>query len=78
MTIQNRHISEVARRAGAPRDPGAGIRLHCREGDTVETGDELFTIYAEKAGKLTESVEYHADLEAVRVGDPDEALIERR
>ncbi|WP_440991647.1 AMP phosphorylase [Haloarchaeobius baliensis] len=78
MTIQNRHISEVARRAGAPRDPGAGIRLHCREGDTVETGDELFTIYAEKAGKLTEAVEYHADLEAVRVGDPDEALNERR
>jgi AMP phosphorylase len=76
--IQNRNISEVARRAGAPRDAGAGIRLHCREGDEVEAEDELFTIYAQKAGKLTEAVEYNAGVDAVRIGDPDEALIERR
>ncbi|MFC4408344.1 AMP phosphorylase [Haloarchaeobius iranensis] len=78
LSIQNRTISQVARRAGAPRDAGAGIRLHCREGDAVEAEDELFTVYAEKAGKLTEAVEYNAGVEAVRIGDPDEALIERR
>ncbi|MFD1647588.1 AMP phosphorylase [Haloarchaeobius litoreus] len=78
MTVQNRYISEVARRAGAPRDPGAGIRLHCREDDDVAADDELFTIYAEKRSKLTEAVDYHDEVEAVRIGDPDEALIERR
>ncbi|WP_257300504.1 AMP phosphorylase [Haloarchaeobius sp. FL176] len=78
LSIQNRNISEVARRAGAPRNAGAGIRLHCREGDEVEADDELFTIYAENAAKLTEAVEYNAGVDAVRIGDPDEALIERR
>jgi len=75
--VQNRHISDIARHAGAPRDAGAGLVLRCDEGDEVERGDELYTIYAENAGKLADAVEFETDVQAIRIGDPDEALIER-
>ncbi|MFB6097007.1 MAG: AMP phosphorylase [Haloferacaceae archaeon] len=76
-SVQNRHVSEIARRAGAPRDAGAGVVLHCREGDAVLAGDELCTIYAENAEKLEDAVDFQSEIRAIRVGDPDEALIEQ-
>jgi AMP phosphorylase len=76
-TVQNRHVSELGRRAGAPRDARAGVELACTTGEAVSEGDELFTVYAENRGKLDEAVAFQADATVVRVGDPDEALVER-
>jgi thymidine phosphorylase len=39
-------IAGIARRAGAPGDPGAGIDLRCKVGDAVEAGDVLYRIHA--------------------------------
>jgi len=75
--VNNRLVNGIARRAGAPKDQGAGIYFHRRVSEPVERGEPLFTIYAEKADKLEEAVDYQRSEAAVRVGSPDEALVER-
>jgi thymidine phosphorylase len=45
--IDNLQIARIARLAGAPMDPGAGVDLHRKLGDEVKQGDPLYTIYAE-------------------------------
>jgi AMP phosphorylase len=74
--VDNRLISDIARRAGAPRDKRAGIDLHRRVGDEVQTGDRLFTIYAESAAKLSDADRLRTRSEAMRVRSRDEALVE--
>ena len=40
-------IARIARLAGAPTDPGAGLDLLKRRGDTVRRGEPLFRLHAE-------------------------------
>jgi len=47
--IDNLLMAHVARLAGAPMDPGAGVDLHYKLGEKVKQGDALYTIYAEFA-----------------------------
>ncbi|ODS42895.1 MAG: AMP phosphorylase [Candidatus Altiarchaeales archaeon IMC4] len=54
--IDNKLISHVARAAGAPKDPEAGVYLNMIKGDCVNKGDTLFTIYATKGWKLDEAI----------------------
>ena len=75
--INNRLVSNIARRAGAPKDKGAGIALHRRVGDRVEVDADLFTVYAEKADKLEDAMDLEGRTETMRVRSPDEALVER-
>ncbi len=75
--VNNRLISELARRAGAPKDKRAGLFLHRSVGDQVDEGDDLFTIHAEKADKLDDAVSLEDRVEAIRVRSRDEALVER-
>lgn len=56
-TIDNKTIVKIARQAGAPKDKGAGIILSKKRGDSVEKGEELFTIYAENKAKLKRAIE---------------------
>ena len=74
--VNNRLINEIARRAGAPKDVGAGLVLDRTADEHVEIGDPLFTIHAEKAEKLDDAVSLARRSEAVRVRRPDEALVE--
>lgn len=76
--IDNGVVSEVARRAGAPRDPGAGIVFHRKVGGPVEDpGTPLFTIHAEQREKLADAVGLLEETTAVRVLSEEEALVER-
>ncbi|MEW5902428.1 MAG: thymidine phosphorylase, partial [Acidobacteriota bacterium] len=50
--VDNRLINKIARAAGAPKDHGAGVLLHCEHGDKVSKGDVLFEIVAEHESKL--------------------------
>ncbi|KAB1191975.1 AMP phosphorylase [Haloferax sp. MBLA0076] len=75
--INNRLVNEIARRAGAPRDAGAGIELHLRTGDMAAEGESLFTIHAESPDKLADAVDLTERVEMVRVRHPDEALVDR-
>jgi len=50
--IDNRRLARLAKLAGAPRAPTAGIELHARLHDSVRAGDPLLTIHAEAPGEL--------------------------
>ncbi|MDO8339885.1 MAG: AMP phosphorylase [Candidatus Burarchaeum sp.] len=65
--VDNRDISRIARAAGAPHDKGAGIILHCEQGDKVSKGDLLFEIIAESESKLDFAVKLHEDINPVRL-----------
>jgi thymidine phosphorylase len=56
--IDNRRLARVARLAGAPHDPAAGLELHVRVGDPVERGAPLFTVHAESRGELAYALTY--------------------
>ncbi|KAB1196819.1 MULTISPECIES: AMP phosphorylase [Haloferax] len=75
--INNRLVNEIARRAGAPKDPGAGIELHHRIRDVVAVDEALFTIHAESSDKLSDAIDLTERVETVRVRHPDEALVDR-
>jgi len=75
--VDNGLVSDVARRAGAPRDRRAGIYLHRQVGEAVARVDDLFTIHAEKASKLADATALVERTEPVRVRTGEEALVER-
>jgi thymidine phosphorylase len=54
----NRRLARVAKLAGAPRDPAAGLVLHVRLGDAVEPGLPLLTVHAQAAGELEYALAY--------------------
>jgi thymidine phosphorylase len=58
--VDNRLLSRLAKLAGAPRDPAAGVELHAHLGDKVTRGDPLMTLHAETSGELQYALHYHA------------------
>jgi thymidine phosphorylase len=63
--IDNRRLAKLAKLAGAPNAPAAGIDLHAHVGDRVEKGKPVMTIHAEAPGELAYALRYlsqHPDL----------------
>lgn len=56
--IDNRRISLVAKLAGAPHDPLAGVDLHTPIGTYVKKHQPLFTIHANTSGGLKYALHY--------------------
>jgi thymidine phosphorylase len=56
--IDNRKLSRAAKLAGAPQEPGAGIRLAVKLGQVVHLNDLLFDIYSEAEGELNYTLDY--------------------
>jgi thymidine phosphorylase len=66
--IDNRRLARVAKLAGAPTDPAAGLELHVGIGSSVERGTPLYTVHADARGELAYAVAYvraHADIIAI-------------
>jgi thymidine phosphorylase len=57
-TIDNRRLARVAKLAGAPQDPTAGLVLHVSLGARVGRGQPLFTVHAESTGELAYALSY--------------------
>ncbi|MDY6770558.1 MAG: AMP phosphorylase [Candidatus Nanohaloarchaea archaeon] len=74
--IDNEQISDIASRAGAPKDNGAGAYLHKKKGDRVKKGEALMTVYAEKQNKLAEAEKLINRANGYRVHTKEEMLIE--
>lgn len=55
--LSNPILSEIARKAGAPKDEGAGILLNKKIGDKVKKGEVLFTLYSESSNKMDSALE---------------------
>ncbi|MEJ8568829.1 thymidine phosphorylase family protein [Elongatibacter sediminis] len=67
-TIDNRRLAKVAKLAGAPNAPAAGVDLHVHLGDCVEVGAPIMTVHAESPGELAYALGYlsrHPDLVAI-------------
>lgn len=58
VSMDNRQISQLAKLAGAPEDPTAGVSLNVKLGDRLEAGQLLMTLHAESPGELQYAVEY--------------------
>lgn len=56
--IDNRRLAKIAKLAGAPDDPSAGILFNAPLGKICGKGDILYTIYAESEGELAYALEY--------------------
>lgn len=50
--IKNKLIATIARAAGAPKDPGAGIYINKKLGQKVRKGEALFTVYTENKTRI--------------------------
>lgn len=56
--IDNRRLARVAKLAGAPNAPAAGLELHAPLGTRVDAGQPLFTLHAEAHGVLDYALTY--------------------
>ena len=59
-SVDNRRLARVAKLAGAPDAKAAGVELHVRVNDVIESGQPLYTIHAEAPGELAYALEYAA------------------
>lgn len=57
-SIDNRRLARVAKLAGAPQSPAAGLYLHTPLGRHVERGEPLFTLHTESPGELAYALAY--------------------
>ncbi|HSV80185.1 MAG TPA: thymidine phosphorylase family protein [Ramlibacter sp.] len=68
VAIDNRRLARIAKLAGAPQAPAAGIDLHVRDGDFVERGEPLYTLHAGSPGELAYALQYaQAQSETIHV-----------
>lgn len=56
--IDNRKLARVAKLAGAPRSPAAGLELRARTGEYLERGQPLFTLHAQTQGEMAYAATY--------------------
>ena len=66
--IDGLRIARLARAAGAPTDPGAGIELLRKQGDKVVAGDPLFRIYGDDAADFAMAAAGAAEEPGYRIG----------
>ncbi|WP_041543428.1 thymidine phosphorylase family protein [Oceanimonas sp. GK1] len=59
LAMDNRRLSRLAKLAGAPNSPAAGLRLHAKLGQALAMGQPLFTLYADSQGELDYAADYY-------------------
>ncbi len=57
-SVDNRKLGRIAKLAGAPKSPSAGVLYFAPLGKKINKGDLLFSIYAESNGELEYAKEY--------------------
>lgn len=68
--IDNRKLARLAKLAGAPENPAAGIEMHVRLDDVLEEGQPICTVHAESRGELEYALAYAAANPDILVIDP--------
>ena len=59
--IDNRKLARLAKLAGAPGSPAAGVRLHAKVGDTLSKGEPLFTLFSYSEGERDYALSYYSE-----------------
>jgi thymidine phosphorylase len=68
IAIDNRRLARIAKLAGAPKAPSAGIEMHVGLGTVVDHGQPLFTLHAATRGELAYALDYaNSQPEAVHI-----------
>lgn len=57
-SVDNRKLARVAKLAGAPEAPTAGLAFRSPIGNAIDKGSVLFTIHAESIGQLEYALDY--------------------
>ncbi|WP_229427274.1 thymidine phosphorylase family protein [Massilia atriviolacea] len=71
LAIDNGRVAQLAKLAGAPAAPAAGLELHVRLGSAVDAGQALLTVHAESPGELAYAIAYaQSQAQLVRIGRP--------
>lgn len=68
-SVDNRRLARLAKLAGAPKAPTAGLVFHAPIGTRVAAGEPLLTVHAEAPGELAYALAYadaHPDIVEVR------------
>ena len=68
--IDNRKVARLAKFAGAPDAPAAGLRLHARIGDPVRKGEPLVTLHAQTEAELDYALDYAAEVGGIVTIEP--------
>jgi len=69
--IDNRRLSRIAKLAGAPQAPAAGVDLHVKLGATVHKGQPLYSVHAQSRGELAYALDYAvAQHDTIAIGTP--------
>lgn len=56
--IDNRLLAKIAKLAGAPADPAAGLEMHVKLEQQIQQNQAMLTVHAENAGELNYAVEF--------------------
>ncbi len=56
--IDNRLLAKIAKLAGAPADPAAGLEMHIKLDQQIQKNETMLTVHAENAGELNYAVEF--------------------
>ena len=59
LEIDNKKINSMARIAGCPVDKFAGIYLHAHNGDIINKGEPVLTVYSENKIRLKAAIKYY-------------------
>ncbi|WP_237173557.1 thymidine phosphorylase family protein [Paracandidimonas lactea] len=57
--IDNRKLARLAKLAGAPGSPAAGVYVQARLGDEIATGQPLMMLHAQSEGELAYALDYY-------------------
>jgi len=60
VAMNNRAIAQLAKLAGAPDVPAAGLQLHVKLGDVVQRGQPLITLHADTEAEIAYPLAYAA------------------
>lgn len=69
VAIDNRQLARLAKLAGAPGSPAAGLRLHVRAGDSFDKGAPLFTLYSDSQGERDYAMAFYREQDAPFIYD---------
>ncbi|MEW5249307.1 thymidine phosphorylase family protein [Microbulbifer discodermiae] len=71
ISMDNRRLARLAKLAGAPSSPEAGLHLRVKTGNLVAPGQPLATLYAATPGELAYAREYfHHNSDIFAIGRP--------
>jgi thymidine phosphorylase len=56
--VDNRRLARIAKLAGAPSSPSAGVECRTRIGDVIRPGQPLITVHAQTRGELHYALDY--------------------